>query len=134
MSKRKNTLNDLQEFLKLQASTLVQPQAVENSPQPISIEHAESKEQSVLTRPTQRELAEPRELEKMVSEKSFDINQELKSLAQKDRKAFYDAILSATESLQNGTKDVLLINTVLYLKHGENWKRGIEEYWRAIKS
>jgi hypothetical protein len=28
-------------------------------------------------------------------------------------------------------KDALLINTLLYLKHGDNWKAGIENYWKS---
>ena len=134
MSKRKNTLNDLQEFLKLQASTLVSPQAVEAFPSPSSSWHTVTKDQPDSTKSSQTEFVEPKEQIKAVVERTFDIHHELKSLAEKDRGAFYEAIIKATESLPGGTKDVLLINTALYLKHGDNWKWEIEEYWKAVKS
>ena len=136
MSKKKNTLNDLQEFLKLQASTLVQPKPVEGA------EKISSIQSQTFEQPTHEARAElshsvesptPKEAYRSFSQEPFDIASELKSLAAKDRQAFYDAILKASESLPNGTSNVLLINTALYLKNGDNWRRAIAEYWNNRK-
>ena len=122
MSKRKNTLNDLEEFLKMQASTLVPPRPVEQSKsvevpseEPRAIQHVEQSTPSV-------HPARP-----------IDLQEEMKKLAAQNRNGFYDHIIKAAEAIPDGANNVLLINTTLYLKHGDNWKSGIEEYWRERK-
>jgi len=123
MSKRKNTLNDLEEFLKLQASTLVPPQPVEP---------AITKEETIaepVSKPV--EIAHPPEY----AHQPLDLIAELKKTAGRSKAGFYDFIVRAVESLpDNNPNDILLINTALYLKHGDNWKQGIEEYWRKRKT
>jgi hypothetical protein len=129
MSKRKNTLNDLEEFLKLQASTLVQPKPVE------TIKPAE------LRKPVETVKEEPIPSPAALQEasilfepaKAINLLDELEKLAIGNKDAFYDHIIKAAEAIP-GSNDVLLINTALYLKHGDNWKSGIEEYWRKRKS
>jgi hypothetical protein len=125
MSKRKNTLNDLEEFLKLQASTLVPPQPVESS-RPLEVPKEESRIAQPLEQPT---IASPAH-----SAKPMDLLEEMKKLAIQNKSNFYDHIIKAAEAMPDGANDVLLINTALYLKHGDNWKGGIEEYWRKRKS
>jgi hypothetical protein len=115
MSKKKNTLNDLEEFLKLQASTLVVPSSLAEKVEPAIKVEVESKVS----------------LEKELSEK--ELVEKIKTLA-KDKSAFYNLIISATENLPNKSKDdTLLINTALYLKSGASWKDAIRNYWESKK-
>ncbi|HYG19688.1 MAG TPA: hypothetical protein VD816_12200 [Ohtaekwangia sp.] len=117
MSKKKNTLKDLDEFLKQQAATLVTPEALnpgEDSqplakvPATVAAEKAPSLE---------------------------EILQDLKTLSGKDgdglREKLYDLILlAAGQGYQSAPEDKMLINTVLYLKNREHWKDAIRAYWR----
>jgi hypothetical protein len=125
MSKRKNTLNDLEEFLKLQASTLVPPQPVEQS-KPVEA----SKEEPRIVQPVEQPAITPL----VQPAKPIDVLEEMKRLATQNKNGFYDHIIKVAEAMPGGTNDVLLINTALYLKHGDNWKSGIEEYWRKRKA
>jgi hypothetical protein len=116
MSKKKNTLNDLEEFLKLQASSLVTPSTL-----------------------TERVVEEPIRIQtenKPRAEKEFsteELVEKIKVIA-KDKKAFYDLIIAVAESLPNKSKeDTLLINTALYLKGGSSWKDAIKNYWQGKK-
>ena len=127
MSKRKNTLNDLEEFLKLQASTLVPPKPVEGVKPVEEIKSVETKKEEV-------ENTAPAPPLPLVSVPVFDLLEEMKKLAQENKSDFYNHIIKAAESLPADSNDVLLINTALYLKHGDNWKSGIEEYWKKRKS
>lgn len=133
MSKRKNTLNDLEEFLKLQASTLVQPQPVETTKPP---EQPTAVEESIRIEVTKEEpVVTPQSVQATTifePAKAISLLEELQKLASGNRDSFYDHIIKAAESIP-GSQDVLLINTALYLKHGDNWKSGIEEYWRRRK-
>jgi hypothetical protein len=118
MSKKKNTLNDLEEFLKLQASTLVTPSSlsekVKDTPPPKT---EQPKSVAAVSSATQ-ELTEN------------DLVKALHQLAS-DKKAFYHFITHVVESLPNKSNDdVLLINTALYLKGGSQWKEVIREYWK----
>jgi hypothetical protein len=125
MSKRKNTLNDLEEFLKLQASTLAPPQ-------PVEPEQAPEPPKPAFDAPDML----PKEVNAPPIQASQPINllAEMKKLAGQNKNGFYDSIVETIESMPNRTaNDLLLINTALYLKHGDNWKQGMEEYWRAKK-
>lgn len=117
MSKKKNTLKDLDEFLKQQAATLVPPSKLSEQTTPPAPENVTS--------------APPRETE-ISTEKLID---DLKSLAKKEgghfRGKFYDLIIRSLEELnQSLPEDKVLINTALYLKNGDRWKEAIREYWR----
>ena len=129
MSKRKNTLNDLEEFLKLQASTLVQPKPVETIKPAELFKPVETVKEEPIPSPASLQQAsilfEP--------VKVINLLDEMEKLAIGNKDAFYDHIIKAAEAIP-GSNDVLLINTALYLKHGDNWKSGIEEYWRKRKS
>lgn len=127
MSKRKNTLNDLEEFLKLQASTLVPPQPVEQ-PKPVE---APKEEPPIVSA---QAVEPPASSSPVHPPKPVDVLEEMKKLATQNRNGFYDHIIKVAETMPDGTNDVLLINTALYLKHGDNWKSGIEEYWRKRKA
>ncbi len=125
MSKKKNTLKDLDEFLKQQAATLVSPvqlsekidapEPVKQSPAPATTVATFSEEVSAST-----------------------LLRDLNTLAAKEgssyRKKFYDLIIQSLENQnQSLPEDKMLINTALYLKSGDNWKDAIRNYWKSNK-
>ena len=120
MSKKKNTLKDLDEFLKQQAATLVPPTKL-----------------NVPVRET--ETAQPVEVNPSSSPSASldyeEILEFLKEESEKDnatfRARFYNLILDVmkTQHYQR-PEDKILINTALYLKHGPNWKEAIRSYWK----
>ena len=118
MSKKKNTLKDLDEFLKQQAATLVNPQ---------KLGEAESE--------TGKPDAKDESASSIADNSSLDsIVAGLKQLSKNDpnfRNHLYNLIIETLEAQHPSTaEDKILINTALYLKHGKNWKQAIREYWR----
>jgi hypothetical protein len=121
MSKKKNTLNDLEEFLKMQASALVTPAALP--------ETVRSQPEPVKSAPEPKQVERPETRPTTLSEQ--ELMQGLQQLSVKDKKAFYDLLIRAAENLPNRSKeDLLLINTALYLKGGTNWKEVVKDYWK----
>ena len=139
MSKKKNTLKDLDEFLKQQAASLVTPKklnikselAEETIPEPQSEEppvepvdepaadHQKDTEIPQAAAPTFKEV--------------FRNLQELSRINEPTefRKKLFELILATVEAQHHQLpEDKILINTMLYLKHGEHWKEGIKEYWQ----
>jgi hypothetical protein len=119
MSKKKNTLKDLDEFLKQQAASLVSPpRLAENLPEepllkesPVMGEHAATAER----------ISEDLIRLSDVEGKNF-------------RGTFYDLIIRTLEQLPDQSpSDKMLINTALYLKNPQNWKEAIRAYWRNKK-
>jgi len=134
MSKKKNTLKDLDEFLKQQATTLVPPsplieKAEEPEPkkeEPI-VQAQEPVPAPVVMDPPQQHPPQEVSLEKILDD--------LKILSENEgrvfHKEFYDLIVKHLETRkQSFPEDKMLINTALYLKSGANWKEVIREYWR----
>ena len=129
MSKKKNTLKDLDDFLKQQAATLVSPAKLSEqieTPPPTAAEAAPV----VSTQPS----VEPAPIvaEEVTTAKILDA---IKTLAQKEgtsaQDKLYDVILQAADSkMISSAKDKMLINTVLFLKSGDNWKDVIRDYWK----
>jgi len=119
MSKKKNTLSDLEEFLKLQASSLVTPASL--------TEKVKREEPAPL-------VTAPVVARESITSSSFseeEISKALQQISLKDKKAFYNLIVKATKNLPNySAEDTLLINTALYLKGGANWKETVREYWK----
>ncbi|MBL0745906.1 hypothetical protein [Chryseolinea lacunae] len=131
MSKKKNTLKDLDEFLKQQAATLVSPtplrEKIEETtppaprPEPVAtapVQHAPETSAPVATEVT-----------------SATILEDLKTLSDKEgvffRQKFYDLIIQSLESQKKSLpEDKMLINTALYLKSGSLWKEAIRDYWK----
>ena len=119
MSKKKNTLKDLDDFLKQQAATLV-------APTPLSDTLKDRVKESVKEDP--------------VADDDIDVSvasilENIKTLSEKDgnsfRKKFYDLIIQSLEAQKNSTaEDKMLINTALYLKNPEGWKETIRAYWK----
>jgi hypothetical protein len=126
MSKKKNTLKDLDEFLKQQAATLVSPQRLSDKVEapPSSPPQEQTQETSLTTADTEKEAIS-----------SSEILSDLRHLATREgahfKEHFYDLIIQTME-FQNhySPEDKMLINTALYLKNGERWKEAIREYWR----
>ena len=139
MSKKKNTLKDLDEFLKQQAATLVTPERLTDKaepaiqkpttqapPPPPAVEHAAPVQETKKEPPIQKN-DQTISAEKLLND--------LKALASREgngfRNQFYDLIIKSVESQnQYSVEDKMLINTALYLKNGERWKEAIREYWR----
>ena len=122
MSKKKNTLNDLEEFLKLQASSLVTPSSL--------TEKVQAKETPAPVEVKKTEAIEEKEVSKEEVSKQDNLVDKVRALAA-DKNEFYNFIITVTEGLSNKTKeDTLLINTALYLKGGHNWKEVVADYWK----
>lgn len=116
MSKKKNTLKELDEFLKQQAAALV-------SPRKLGLDEPVLKESPIM-RETEKEVSAHRVLE--------DIRELSEKEGEQFRKKFYDMIIRTLESQHDSTpEDKMLINTALYLKNPQNWKETIRAYWRS---
>lgn len=129
MSKKKNTLKDLDAFLKQQAATLVTPprlsekldEPAESRPEPVKVQVQKAPEHGTEFAPN------------LTSDKLL---KDLKLLAAQEgenfREKFYDLIIRTLESQHEySPEDRMLINTALYLKSGENWQEVIREYWKT---
>lgn len=120
MSKKKNTLKDLDEFLKQQAASLVPPEPVTVPP---ATEFAPEKSEAAPVATPQAHVS------------PSSLLNDLQSLASKEhhtfRKEFYDIIVKTLESYPTPSpEDKMLINTALYLKSGDRWKDVIRDYWK----
>lgn len=117
MSKKKNTLRDLDDFLKQQAATLVAPEPL------TKVEHVK-----VLVSP----LENVKEPEPEITSKKIIADIQALSLKQGEslRDTLYNLIIQSLENAAEYKKeDTMLINTALYLKSGEQWKEQIKAYW-----
>jgi hypothetical protein len=117
MSKKKNTLKDLDEFLKQQAATLVSPEKlsekVEEEPAVKTEQHA-----SFAKEVTADKILE--DLKLLARNEGYDFQKKL-----------YDLIIKSLEEHDHPLpEDKMLINTALYLKSGEKWKEVIRDYWK----
>lgn len=128
MSRKKNTLKDLDEFLKQQAATLV-------NPTPLS--EKVGKEKAVIKEAGGRvENVSPAIRKTATENVSFEeISKNLITLANEQPDTFrdnlYDLIIRVVESRgEYSPEDRMLINTALYLKSGDQWKDVIRAYWR----
>jgi hypothetical protein len=120
MSKKKNTLKDLNDFLKQQAATLVSPPRLNEQPEP---------EPENIVQP----IAEIKSAQPEVTMETILAG--LAQLSKKDsaqfRRKFYDLIVQSMEAQPKSLpEDKMLINTALYLKNPNSWKETIREYWR----
>lgn len=99
---KKNPLNDLDQFLKQEASSIVTPSSL-----------SEKLKQNESTTP---------------APVAGSIEEQLLMMAKQDASKFYDTLITVGEKIGN-EKSTMLINTALYLKHGENWKEAVKSYW-----
>jgi hypothetical protein len=122
MSKKKLTLKDLDDFLKQQAASLVEPEKLSEAP-------AAPVETIVQVTPVQS----PNEritLENILEQ----INHFSQQKGAGFRPAVYELFLKQLETHKPFTpEDRMLINTILYLKSGDNWKEVIKGYWTKNK-
>lgn len=103
MSKKKNTLKDLDEFLKQQAATLVAPEKL-------------SERLEVAPEPATTEVTVPDQLETVLRNEGLS--------------AFCEAILASLPAGAHPTEqEIMLINTALYIKGGNRWQEAVKEYW-----
>ncbi|WP_276369123.1 hypothetical protein [Chryseolinea sp. H1M3-3] len=110
MSKKKNTLQDLNAFLKQQAATLVTPETFSATVETTSeVSSADTK--NILVQNTFNDIGAK-------DDPAF-------------RKKLYEFIIQSLEDQKNSLpEDKMLINTALYLQHGSDWKNAIRQYWR----
>jgi hypothetical protein len=101
---KKNPLNDLDQFLQQEASSIVAPSSLSDklkkapaSDQPTAQAHSSTESQ-------------------------------LLTLAQQNPEQFYNTLISIGENMGE-QKNTMLINTALYLKHGNDWRKAVEDYW-----
>lgn len=125
MSKKKNTLKDLDEFLKQQAATLVQPTTLGSQVE--DTVHEEPVKKVVESKTSEPETAERIDTAKLLKDlKTFELQE-----GPAFRKKFYDLIIQSIEAQsQSLPEDKMLINTALYLKSGDGWKDIIRNYWK----
>lgn len=125
MSKKKNTLKDLDEFLKQQAATLVQPAT-------LSSQVEDNVQEEPIQKAVELKTSTPESGERVDSAKLL---KDLKTFELQEgsafRKKFYDLIIQSLEAQsQSLPEDKMLINTALYLKGGDAWKDVIRNYWK----
>lgn len=123
MSKKKNTLKDLDEFLKQQAATLVEPASLKDKIEPVA-------------EPTQSAPIVHNTVVSSSPATADGIVQALQELSVREgaafRKKLYDIIIQSVEKQGASLpEDKMLINTALYLKGGDQWKEVIKEYWKG---
>ncbi|GCC53633.1 hypothetical protein SanaruYs_38780 [Chryseotalea sanaruensis] len=99
---KKNPLNDLDQFLKQEASSIVTPS---------SLSDRLKQNESATSAPV-----------------AGSIEEQLLLMAKQDASKFYDTLITVGEKIGN-EKSTMLINTALYLKHGDNWKEAVKAYW-----
>jgi len=121
-NKKKNPLKNIDDFLKQEASSLVTPEKVGSSEQSTSQDDAAKPEES--TKPEAKEAITQNSILEMLFE--------LKNQQGEDAftKKFYEIVLETAENLDDSNpKKNLLINTMLYMQGGDNWKQSIKTYW-----
>jgi hypothetical protein len=116
MSKKKNTLQDLDDFLKQQAATLVTPETLSDTvetKQVIKKVEVQTPKQGVENSPIDEFQISPSK-----HDPTF-------------RRKLYDFIIESLETQKDSLpEDKMLINTALYLKSGSDWKDAVRQYWR----
>jgi hypothetical protein len=132
MSKKKNTLKDLDEFLKQQAATLVTPDKLSDKVESKTI-HALAPTEQAESKPNPTSATVVNQSSVQVTRES--ILNDLQTLARQNNVTFndqfYDIIIKTVEMRGQFTpEDKMLINTALYLKVGDRWKDVIREYWK----
>lgn len=106
MSKKKNTLKDLDEFLKQQAAVLVPPAPLAEAVQ------------------TARESVKHTAMASSPAVESPGFSKE----------ELYDMVLAALESQKSLTsEDTMIINSILYVRNQPNWKEAVRTYWSNRK-
>ncbi len=100
---KKNPLNDLDQFLQQEAHAIVSPSSLSEKLKPTT-------------------AMEP------TASVNVPTAEQLVQLAKQNPQQFYDTLIAIGEKMDS-EKNTMLINTALYLKHGEGWKEAVKEYW-----
>lgn len=100
---KKNPLNDLDQFLQQEAHAIVAPSSLSEKLKPTS--------------PAEN-----------TTTGGLSMEEQLVQFAKQNPKQFYDALISIGEKMEDD-RNTMLINTALYLKHGEGWKEAVKAYW-----
>ena len=100
---KKNPLNDLDQFLQQEASSIVAPASLRDK------------------------LKQP-DSETTISS-GASVEEQLLQMAKQNPQHLYDVLISVGEKM-DVIKNTMLINTALYLRHGEHWKEAVREYWK----
>jgi hypothetical protein len=133
MSKKKNTLKDLDEFLKQQAATLVSPQRLGGKaaiPEPLPESTKEKNEEirPVSTEPSSNKVVTRASVIKDLKQLTVLNGSEL-------TEEICEVVLSSLEQKTDFTpEEKMLINTALYIKHGSTWQEAIRAFWKNKKS
>lgn len=125
MSKKKNTLKDLDEFLRQQAATIVPPSKLSDK-----IQEAPKKpeKQTLVVTPPPAETSIIEDKKPVAVAEPESRQPEPTSYS---REQLCDLIIKNVESRNQYTaEDRMLINTALYLKSAGDWKDVIRQYWR----
>jgi hypothetical protein len=113
MSKKKNTLQDLDDFLKQQAATLVTPETLSDT-----VETKQVVEKAAPKQDGEKSSIDEFQISPSKHDPTF-------------RRKLYDFIIESLETQKDSLpEDKMLINTALYLKSGDDWKNAIRQYWR----
>ena len=116
MSKKKNTLQDLDDFLKQQAASLVTPDSLTSNAEALT---ADNSPVTVRQEENTKPVSEDRTPMPSSDDPDF-------------RKKFYDFIIQSLEGQKDSLpEDKMLINTALYLKSGSDWKNVNRAYWKG---
>jgi len=116
MSKKKNTLKDLDDFLKQQAASLVSPKKLPSTP-PAQNQEVENTTGSA-------------------AQETDTAAQFVNAMQNDDNRLSHicDAILGSYEHVRDlAPEEKMLVNTALYIKNPKNWKDAITTYWRNHK-
>ena len=118
MAKRKNPLKDLDSFLKQEAASLVTPEKLTTPAVPPKSDVVE-KEATVKAMDAE------------------DVIAYLTNLYHQDpdyfRRTLHQIIQQSLEKTgHKSAHDKMLINTILYLDHPNNWKATIKQYWQKM--
>ena len=115
MSKNKNPLKDINQFLKQEATSLVNPTSLGEK---ISSE----------TFPLSAGVTETVQKEPVAGEDV--LVDKLHRLSRENPSEFYNLVLKAAENTSS-PENKMLINTLLFIQHGSNWKDAIRQYWKT---
>ena len=127
MSKRKNPLQNLDDFLKQEATSLVTPKKL-SVPKAVPQEVAPTTE--IPAKPATARPSAPVSIE-LVSEM-------LQKLANKNNISVKQQLAELTKYIleENGlesSKEKMLLNTILYIQHGDTWREKVAEYWEKTR-
>lgn len=126
--KRKNPLHNLDNFLKQEASSFVTPKTFKDSA-PAQNEQAKSMAPaghaamaSAVKQPEVNIEYIAGQIQRLAYRNNISVKQQLLNLVK----------YMLEENGMESSKDKMLINTILYIENGDNWKEKVQEYWKKF--